>query len=315
MTLAVEVHDLVREFGPVRAVDELSMSVEEGEILGMLGPNGAGKTTTIRILTTLLRPTSGTAAICGFDVVREADEVRRSIGYVMQEVALDYLMTGREHLELQASMYHLPRKEVKHRVQQALALVELTEAADGKAYDYSGGMKKRLDIAGGLLHRPRVLILDEPSLGLDVQSRHKVWEYIEGLRRDGVTVLLATNYLDEADRLCDRLVIIDKGKVVVEGSPEALKASIGADVVAVELETGAEELAVALAERPEVKRTAPSHDGLHIYVPHAASFLTTLIRLADELNLSPGAVTYKRPTLDDVFLLHTGHELAEEAPS
>jgi len=314
MTLAVEVHDLVREFGPVRAVDGLSMSVEEGEILGMLGPNGAGKTTTIRILTTLLRPTSGTAAICGFDVVREADEVRRSIGYVMQEIALDYLMTGREHLELQASMYHLPPKEVKRRVQEALALVELTEAADGKAYDYSGGMKKRLDIAGGLLHRPRVLILDEPSLGLDVQSRHKVWEYIEGLRRDGVTVLLATNYLDEADRLCDRLVIIDKGKVVVEGSPEALKASIGADVVAVELESGAEELAAALAERPEVKRTAPSHDGLHIYVPQAASFLTTLIRLADELNLSPGAVTYKRPTLDDVFLLHTGHELAEEAP-
>ena len=314
MTLAVEVHDLVREFGPVRAVDGLSMSVEEGEILGMLGPNGAGKTTTIRILTTLLRPTSGTAAICGFDVVREADEVRRSIGYVMQEIALDYLMTGREHLELQASMYHLPPKEVKRRVQEALALVELTEAADGKAYDYSGGMKKRLDIAGGLLHRPRVLILDEPSLGLDVQSRHKVWEYIEALRRDGVTVLLATNYLDEADRLCDRLVIIDKGKVVVEGSPEALKASIGADVVAVELESGAEELAAALAERPEVKRTAPSHDGLHIYVPQAASFLTTLIRLADELNLSPGAVTYKRPTLDDVFLLHTGHELAEEAP-
>jgi len=312
VTAAVEVQDLVREFGPLRAVDGLSMTVDEGEILGMLGPNGAGKTTTIRILTTLLRPSGGTAKVCGFDVVSQPDEVRRSIGYVMQEIPLDYLMTGREHLELQAHMYHLPRRDVKRRVQEALELVELTEAADGKAYDYSGGMKKRLDIAGGLLHRPRVLILDEPSLGLDVQSRHKVWSYIEGLRREGVTVLLATNYLDEADRLCDRLVIIDKGRVVVDGTPEDLKASIGADVIAIELESGAERLAAALASRPEVKSTVLAHTGLHVYVPDAASFLPALIRLADELRLKPGAVTYKRPSLDDVFLLHTGHELAED---
>ncbi len=277
----------------------------------MLGPNGAGKTTTIRILTTLMRPTSGTAEVCGFDVVRQPDDVRRSIGYVMQEVALDYLMTGREHLELQASMYHLPWKEVKRRVRDALKLVELEDAADTRATLYSGGMKKRLDIAAGLMHRPRVLILDEPSLGLDVQSRHKVWEYIEAMRRDGVTVLLATNYLDEADRLCDRIVIIDRGKVVVEGTPEGLKAAIGADVIAIELESGAEALAAALAARPEVKNTAESHDGLHIYVPDAASFLPALIRLADDLRLKPRAVTYKRPTLDDVFLLHTGRELEE----
>jgi ABC-2 type transport system ATP-binding protein len=311
MTLAVEVHDLIREFGAMRAVDELSMSVGEGEIIGMLGPNGAGKTTTIRILTTLLRPTSGTAEVCGFDVVRQPDEVRRSIGYVMQEVALDYLMTGREHLELQASMYHLPWKEVKRRVSDALRMVELEDAADTRATLYSGGMKKRLDIAAGLMHRPRVLILDEPSLGLDVQSRHKVWEYIEALRRDGVTVLLATNYLDEADRLCDRVVIIDQGKVVVEGTPDGLKAAIGADVIAIQLESGAESLAAALAARPEVRNTVESHDGLHIYVPDAASFLPSLIRLADDLHLKPGAVTYKRPTLDDVFLLHTGRELEE----
>jgi ABC-2 type transport system ATP-binding protein len=312
MTTAVEVRDLVREFGPLRAVDGLSLSVEEGEIIGMLGPNGAGKTTTIRILTTLLRPTSGTAEVCGFDVVRQPDDVRRSIGYVMQEVALDYLLTGREHLELQASMYHLPWKEVKRRVQEALALVELEDAADTRATLYSGGMKKRLDIAAGLMHRPRVLILDEPSLGLDVQSRHKVWGYIEGLRREGVTVLLATNYLDEADRLCDRIVIIDKGKVVVEGTPEALKASIGADVISVDLESGAAELARALASRPEVKETAESAGRLHVYVHDAASFLPALIRIADELHLKPGAVTYKRPSLDDVFLLHTGHELEED---
>jgi ABC-2 type transport system ATP-binding protein len=312
MTPAVEVRDLVREFGPLRAVDGLSMTVAEGEIVGLLGPNGAGKTTTIRILTTLLRPTSGSASVCGFDVVRQPDEVRRSIGYVMQEIALDYLMTGREHLELQARMYHLPPKEVKSRVAEVLRMVELTEAADGKAYDYSGGMKKRLDIAAGMLHRPRVLILDEPSLGLDVQSRHNVWGYIEGMRRDGVTVLLATNYLDEADRLCDRLVIIDKGKVVVEGTPEGLKAAIGADVVSVQLEEGAEKLQSALGARPEVQETVASHDGLHVYVREAASFLPALVRLADELGLQPGEVTYKRPSLDDVFLLHTGHGLAED---
>jgi ABC-2 type transport system ATP-binding protein len=292
-------------------VDGLSLAVGEGEIIGMLGPNGAGKTTTIRILTTLMRPTGGTAEVCGFDVVRQPDEVRRSIGYVMQEIAIDYLMTGREHLELQASLYHLPWKEVKRRVNEAIALVELDDAADTRAFLYSGGMKKRLDIAAGLMHRPRVLILDEPSLGLDVQSRHSVWGYIEGLRREGVTVLLATNYLDEADRLCDRIVIIDHGKVVVEGTPDGLKASIGADVISLELDAGADELATALRARPEVKNTAAAHGRLQVYVPDAASFLPNLIRQADELGLKPGAVTYKRPSLDDVFLLHTGHELEE----
>src|SRR5438270_902931 len=175
----VEVQDLGRDFGSFRAVDGLTFSVEEGEILGLLGPNGAGKTTTIRVLTTLLPPSRGSASVCGFDVVKQSNDVRRSIGYVMQEVALDYLLTGREHLELQARMYHLPEHEVKRRVQEILALVDLTDHADGRAYEYSGGMKKRMDLAGGLLHRPRVLILDEPSLGLDVQSRHVVWEYIE----------------------------------------------------------------------------------------------------------------------------------------
>jgi ABC-2 type transport system ATP-binding protein len=206
----------------------------------------------------------------------------------------------------------LPWKEVKRRVTDAIALVGLEDAADTRAFLYSGGMKKRLDIAAGLMHRPRVLILDEPSLGLDVKSRHSVWEYIEGLRREGVTVLLATNYLDEAERLCDRIVIIDHGKLVVEGTPDALKASIGADVISVEIESGAEELARALEGRPEVKETAPSAGRLHVYVPDAASFLPALIRLADELNLKPGSVTYKRPSLDDVFLLHTGHELEED---
>jgi ABC-2 type transport system ATP-binding protein len=311
MSAVLQVTDLVREFGTLRAVDGLSLSVDEGEIVGLLGPNGAGKTTTIRVLTTLLRPTSGSASVCGFDVIRQANEVRRSIGYVMQEIAIDYLLTGREHLELQARIYHLPEAEVKRRVRWALELVDLTQAADGRAWDYSGGMKKRLDLAGGLLHHPRVLILDEPSLGLDVQSRHRIWEHIHDLRRQGITVLLATNYLDEADRLCDRVLIIDRGRVVAEGTPEVLKASVAADVLSVQIEEGAERLAAALASHAEVRQAVVADGSLQVYVRRAPSFLPELVRTADELGLHPAAVTYKQPSLDDVFLLHTGRQLRE----
>ena len=313
MAAIVETRDLVKDFGSKRAVDGLSLSVEEGEIFGLLGPNGAGKTTTIRILTTLMRPTSGTASICGFDVLREANEVRRRIGYVMQEVAQDYMLTGREHLELQASMFHLPPRQVKQRVQEVIDLVELTDAADGLARFYSGGMKKRLDLATGLIHDPKVLILDEPSLGLDVQSRHRIWEHIEALRRGGITALLATNYLDEADRMCDRLVIIDAGKVIAQGTPEALKASIGADVVSLDCGPEAERLAQALERLQPVQRTLVVDGQLQVYVLDAASTLPQLVRAADDLRIELAAVSYKRPSLDDVFLLHTGHQLREGA--
>jgi ABC-2 type transport system ATP-binding protein len=309
----VEIRDLVKDFGAKRAVDGLSLAVEEGEIFGLLGPNGAGKTTTIRVLTTLLAPTNGSAAVCGFDVVNQANEVRRCIGYVMQEVAQDYMLTGREHLELQASMYHLPPRSIRQRVQEVIDLVELTDAADGLARYYSGGMKKRLDLATGLIHNPRVLILDEPSLGLDVQSRHRVWEHIESLRRGGITALLATNYLDEADRMCDRLVIIDAGRVIAEGTPEALKASVGADVVSLDCDAGADLLRGAVAKLPPVKQSLITDGRLQVYVEDAASALPQLIHVADELGVRLAAVSYKRPSLDDVFLLHTGHQLRQEA--
>ena len=311
MAAIVETHDLVREFGPKRAVDGLSLSVNEGEVFGLLGPNGAGKTTTIRILTTLLQPTSGRASVCGFDVVREANAVRRSIGYVMQEVAQDYMLTGREHLELQASLYHLPGQVARRRVDEVLQLVGLTEQANGLARFYSGGMKKRLDLAGGLIHSPRVLILDEPSLGLDVQSRHLIWDHVDSLRNGGITVLLATNYLDEADRICDRVVIIDAGKVIAQDTPEALKASVGADVISVASQEG-ERLAEALTRVPAVKRTVSAGDELQVYVPDAASFLPQLTRLAEEIGVELESVTYKRPSLDDVFLLYTGRQLREQ---
>ncbi|MFI7442402.1 ABC transporter ATP-binding protein [Nonomuraea indica] len=225
----IEAAALRRAFGGHPAVDGLDLEVAAGEVFGLLGPNGAGKTTTIRMLATLLPPGSGTARVCGFDVVRAAGEVRRRIGYVMQNVSPMgyYLLTGREKAEIEASLYHVPRRQVKARVAEALDLVGLAAHADRLVQEYSGGMQKRLDLACGLLHRPELLILDEPTLGLDVQSRHRVWDHVRDLSREGTTVLLATNYMDEADRLCDRLTIIDHGRRVAGGTPAALKDELG----------------------------------------------------------------------------------------
>ncbi|MGP3932616.1 ABC transporter ATP-binding protein [Nonomuraea sp. KM88] len=230
MRWIIETEGLCRAFGDHHAVEELSLAVAPGEIFGLLGPNGAGKTTTIRMLSTLLPPSAGAARVCGFDVVTEAGAVRRRIGYVMQQVSPmgHYLLTGREKAEIEASLYHVPRRQVKARAREVLQLVGLSDSADRLVAGYSGGMQKRLDLACGLLHRPELLILDEPTLGLDVQSRHHMWEHVRSLCDEGMSVLLATNYMDEADRLCDRLSIIDSGRQVAGGTPAELKAAIGA---------------------------------------------------------------------------------------
>ncbi|MFI7636214.1 ABC transporter ATP-binding protein [Nonomuraea sp. NPDC049400] len=230
MGLIIEADQLSRAFGDRLAVDGLALAIERGEIFGLLGPNGAGKTTTIRMLSTLLPPSGGRARVCGFDVVRAAGEVRRRIGYVMQQVSPmgHYMLTGREKAEIEAALYHVPRRQVRARAGAVLELVGLSESADRLVQEYSGGMQKRLDLACGLLHRPELLILDEPTLGLDVQSRHHMWDHIRSLCDDGMTVLLATNYMDEADRLCDRLTIVDHGRQVVSGTPAELKAAMGA---------------------------------------------------------------------------------------
>ncbi len=313
MTVMIEARSLVRAFGPTRAVDNLDLPVEAGEIFGLLGPNGAGKTTTIRILATLLAPSSGTARVCGFDVMTQPQEIRRRIGYVMQKISpTRNLLTGRQCIEMEASLYHVPRRQVRARAEELLALVGLLPHADRLFSQYSGGMQKRLDLACGLLHRPQLLILDEPSLGLDVQSRHNVWDYIHDLRRQGVTILLATNYLDEADRLCDRLTIIDRGRVVVTGTPSELKRAVGADVIQVTTAEPAP-LAEAIASQPWLQRHALSESGeLHAHVTDAAAALPALMGIAAARSIALETVTYTRPTLDDVFLLHTGRELREE---
>ena len=313
----IETTELTRTFGAHKVVDGISLAIEPGEIFGLLGPNGAGKTTTIRMLATLLAPSSGGARVCGFDVSTQAGEVRKRLGYVMQEIPRGlYALTARERVEMEASLYHVPRRNVRARANEVLDVVGLAGDADRKFTTFSGGMQKRLDLACGMLHEPEVLILDEPTLGLDVKSRHNMWEYVRRLQERGVTVLLATNYLDEADRLCNRLTIIDHGRVVITGTPENLKRAVGADVVQVATSNPAG-LRAAVESQPWVQRiaTVGAEGDVTIYVEDASVAIPTIMRLAAGASVELDRVTYSQPSLDDVFLLHTGHELTSQEAS
>jgi ABC-2 type transport system ATP-binding protein len=305
---SIVVEGLVREFrkGP-RAVDGIDLRVEPGEIYGFLGPNGAGKSTTVLVLTTLLPPTSGTARVAGFDVVRDGPRVRANIGAALQEAALDGLLTGRDHLRLQTMLHGLPKAERVRRAEELLERVGLTEAADRKVRGYSGGMKRRLDLALALVHRPRVLFLDEPTTGLDPQSRTALWDEVARLaREDGVTVFLTTQYLEEADVLADRVGIIDHGRIVAEGSPTALKAGIGRPSVHV--------LPGREADRPRILTLLggygePLGDGELAVRLHEGTGLADVIRGVDAEGLVLADIELRAPTLDDVFLAKTGRTL------
>ena len=310
---AVEVHDLVREFkGGIRAVDGLDLEVEPGEIYGFLGPNGAGKTTLVRILTTLLRPTSGSARVSGHDVVADADAVRRSIGVALQEAAIDPLMTGRELLRLQGALHGLRVPAALERAAALLARVGLTEAGDRRVGGYSGGMRRRLDLALALVHRPRVLFLDEPTTGLDPTSRGALWREVRSLNDDGTTVFLTTQYLEEAEQLADRVGIIAAGRLVAEGTPDALKARVGEPMLHVELAEpeSAERARAALADLGTVEPAdpgAPTRVVLRSAAGKAA--IGPLIRALDEHDVVVESVEVETPTLDDVFAAVTGSQL------
>jgi ABC-2 type transport system ATP-binding protein len=307
---AIEAEDLVREFkkGP-RAVDGIDLAVTTGEIYGFLGPNGAGKSTTVLMLTTLLPPTSGTARVGGFDVVHEGPEVRQAIGAALQEAALDPLLTGREHLRLQASLQALPRETRVARADELLERVGLTEAADRKVKGYSGGMKRRLDLALALVHRPRILFLDEPTTGLDIQSRTALWEEVRHLARDeGVTVFLTTQYLEEADVLADRVGIIDHGHIVAEGTPDALKAEIGRPTVeAVPTNDDDRERTEAILAR--FGEPVPSGRGVAVRLRTGAADLAEVVRALDGEGVAVSQLQLHQPSLDDVFLAKTGRSL------
>ncbi len=309
---AVETQALRKEFpGGVVAVDGIDLEVDEGEIFGFLGPNGAGKTTTVRMLTTLLRPTSGRARVAGCDVAAEPHEVRRHIGVALQDAGLDGMATGRELLALQGRLYGLRGSEPTRRAEALLALVGLTEAADRLVKTYSGGMKRRLDLASALIHGPRVLFLDEPTSGLDPASREAVWDEVRRLNREeGITVFLTTQYLEEADRLAERLCIIDNGRAVAEGSPEALKQSIGADVVTVEVDDPqVDDARRALASCVGVSDVRADGSAITLFTREGSSVAAQAIRALDRANVTVGAVSVARPSLDEVFLRATGSRL------
>jgi len=316
MGAIIEVKDLVKVYnGTIRAVDGISFEVQEGEVFGFLGPNGAGKTTTISILTTLLQPTSGECKVCGYDVVKQPTEVRRSIGLVPQELTVDDDLTGRENMTLQATLYGVELKLAKERIEELLKLVKLEEAADRLVKTYSGGMRKRLELAEGLIHRPKVLFLDEPTLGLDVQTRTTMWEHIRELKKSSnMTVFMTTHYLEEADSLCDKIGIIDQGKIMALDTPQKLKESLGGDVIS--LKIGGDKDYTEAIKAVEGVFSVKKEDGS--YRVKVLNGETVTAPLLQEISKNGGKVTYvslERPNMDQVFLEYTGRSLRDAEQS
>jgi len=314
--IAIQVEKLKKEFNGLIAVNEICFEVKEGELFGLLGPNGAGKTTTLNMLATLIKPTSGRAFVAGFDVLKEKEKVRKSIGMVFQEPALDNYLTGRENLEFHGMMYGLSRKEAKERVKEALKIIELEEFADKLVHTYSGGMKRRLEIARALVHQPKILFLDEPTLGLDAQTRRKIWEYIKRLnKKKGVTIILTTHYMEEADFLADKVAIIDYGKIVALDTPENLKNILGGDVISIEVDNP--ENAKKIFEKlPWVKKLNQENGIFYLQVEKGEEKIPLLIRIDEkEAGFKIKSINLRKPTLEDVFLHFTGRTIREREAS
>jgi ABC-2 type transport system ATP-binding protein len=312
---AIEAIGLERTFdGGIRAVDAIDLEVAEGDIYAFLGPNGAGKTTTVRMLTTLLQPTGGGARVAGFDVVSEAAKVRGAIGVALQEAALDPLMTGRELIRLQATLHGMERREGQQKAEALLERVDLADVADRQVGTYSGGMRRRLDLASALVHGPKVLFLDEPTTGLDPVSRRTIWEEVEQLNDDGTSVFLTTQYLEEADQVADWVGIIDFGRIVAEDTPKRLKAQIGHPHLEVKLLNGDIKRAQEIVRR--FGKPLPSQDGaVLVSLARGAAEIAPVVRALDQAGIAVEALDLVEPTLDDVFLAKTGHHLEPEQAS
>jgi ABC-2 type transport system ATP-binding protein len=314
MRYAIETEEITKRFSDIVAINKVSISVKPGELFGLLGPNGAGKTTLISILSTITEPTSGTAKVWGFDVKKEPSQVRENIGMVFQNTSLDDRLTGRENLDLHGRLYGLDKKSRKKRIEEVLSLVELTERADAIVKTYSGGMMRRLEIARGLLHNPRVLFLDEPTLGLDPQTRLHIWEYIKTLNRvEGVTIVLTTHYMEEADNLCNRIAIIDHGDIVALDTPEALKDGLGGDVITLQLEKPDDKskLCDIYDKNGRTKIVSKQNGEVFITVKNGEQQIPHVISLALNAGISILAVNLRKPTLDDVFIHHTGRAILD----
>jgi daunorubicin resistance ABC transporter ATP-binding subunit len=322
---AIRAEALTKQFGSVRALDGIDLWVARGSVYGLLGPNGAGKTTTVRILTTILQPDCGRAEVLGLDVARHAQPVRDRIGLAGQYAAIDENLTGRENLQLVGRLTHLPRGDIGPRADELLERFGLTEAARRPARTYSGGMRRRLDLAAALVHRPSVLFLDEPTTGLDPASRKDLWHVIDELVTEGATVLLTTQYLEEADRLADRIAVVDHGQVIAEGTPARLKASLGGTVIEITLADPATAVRAAALVGPLATSDsgAPPTDGavrldggsIELTVDDGSRRLVEVLRSLDAAGITPAGVTIREPSLDDVFLSLTGHRAGGDAPA
>jgi len=313
---SIEINSLTKSFGGFNAVDNITLKIKSGEIFGFLGPNGAGKSTTMMILTTLLKPTSGNAVVQGYDVQSQGKKVRENIGFVQQEISVDEYLTGRENLLLQARISRIPKSEVSSRIDEVLDLVELTEKQDQASITYSGGMRKRLDIASGLLHRPKVLFLDEPTVGLDIQTRRKIWEYIRKIHKEfGMTIFLSTHYMEEADKLCDRIGIIDNGKIQAIDKPSTMKNALGDDRISFTLIDGVDKrdsLIEKIQEINFVKEIKMKEDEITVFSSQSTDVIPKIFQISNEMKMKINTISLTQPTLDDVFISHTGHNLRDD---
>jgi len=309
---AIKINKLTMKFGDLIAVNNISFNVKQGEIFGFLGPNGAGKTTTLSILSTLLKPTSGEALVNGFNVNKQMDDVRSSIGMVFQDMTLDDELTAYENMDMHGRFYGVAKEDRKTRIAKLLKLVDLDQRKDSLVKTFSGGMKRRLEIARGLLHEPKILFLDEPTLGLDPQTRNKLWEYIEKLNKDtGLTIILTTHYMEEADKLSDRIAIIDKGTIIALDTPDNLKKSLGGDIITVETVHG-EKFEKLLKKYSWCKSVKLHDNSLAIHVKDASKSVGEVIKLADKNNIVIDSANIHKPSLEDVFLHFTGKTIREQ---
>ena len=307
----IETIDLTKKFGKLTAVDGVNITVERGEIFGLLGPNGAGKSTIISMLCTIMKPTSGTALVNGYDILRQPSQVRKSIGIVFQDPSIDDRLTGKENLEMHADLYGVPESEMKLQIDRVLDLVELSDRSNDFMRDYSSGMRRRLEIARSLVHTPKVLFLDEPTIGLDPQSRDHIWSYINKLlKAEDITIILTTHYMEEADKLCDRIAIVDHGKVVAMDTPEKLKEKLGGETITVKTKNNPMYLekikSAGIAEDPII-----DGDAVKITVDNAHTILSHVVETAYKNGILIESISLQEPQLDDVFLHYTGSALRE----
>jgi len=319
MSVTVKVEHLKKSYGAVTAVEDVSFTVTAAEIFGLLGPNGSGKTTTLRCLCTLSQPDAGVLEVCGLSVSHQPHLVRQKLGYVAQEVALDKILTGQEFLELQAALYHIPRSLIPQRIEAVLDRLDLRQWRDRKCGTYSGGIRKRFDLAAGLLHQPQVLVLDEPTVGLDIESRQVIWEVLRDLKAQGLTIILTSHYLEEVDLLSDRLAILDKGRVIASGTPAELKANLGGDRITVRVREftpyseaqAAQDRLTQLACVKSVLINRNQGNSLNLVVTNAEVALRDIQTAFAEAGLSLFSLAQSRPSLDDVYLAATGQTLLD----